>query len=100
MLGLDCFGLGGRSLIHVSKEDRDDSKHRVTVCMLVKGTIEYCDLMAAVTSDHMLFRSLAATGLSPRSECFGIDLLNTETACNHSSVCLTCLACFLSPPFL
>lgn len=77
---------GGRRLSPILKEDRDDSMHKVTVCMLVKRTIEYCDWMAPVTSGHMLFRSPTATGLSPLSECFDIDLFNTETACNHSKV--------------
>ncbi len=45
---------GGGHLSPILKEDRDDSKHKVTVCMLVKRTIEYCDWIAAVTSGHML----------------------------------------------
>ncbi len=45
---------GGGHLSPILKEDRDDSKYKVTICMLVKRTIEYCDWIAVVTSGHML----------------------------------------------
>lgn len=57
-LGISCLG-------HISKDDRNDSKHKVIVCMLLRRTMEYCDWMAAVTSGHMLFRSPLANELSP-----------------------------------
>lgn len=63
----------GEGVLVPSQEDRDDSKHKITVCMLVKRTIEYCDWMAAVTS-----------GLSPLSECFDIDIDHSKVSIWHA----------------
>lgn len=77
----------------ITKEDRNDSKHKVTVCMLVKRTIEYCNWMAAVTSGHMLFSIAHGNWTFTTQWMFWYWLpFNTETAC-YSNVSVS-----FSPP--